>query len=66
MASSSRFDLAPEWARCEVSPMSPNSEYVWPCCNLVNSAMGKATDDASALSNFHVGTKALDDTRVVE
>lgn len=40
-------------------PMSPNSEYVWPCCNLVDSAMGGAVDGASALSNSYVGTKAL-------
>ena len=39
--------------------MSPNNEYVWPCCNLVDSAMDKATGGASALSNFYVGTKAL-------
>ena len=56
---SSRLGLAPEWASCEVSPMSPNSKYVWPCCNLVDSAMDKTMDGASALSNFYVGTKAL-------
>lgn len=39
--------------------MGPSSEYVWPCCNLVDSTMSWAVDGASALSNSYVGTKAL-------
>ena len=42
-----------------MKPMSSNSEYVWPCCNLVDSTMGGAVDGASTLSNSYVGTKAL-------
>lgn len=43
----------------EVRLMSPNSEYVWPCCNLVDSVMGGAVDGASALSSSYVSIKAL-------